>query len=75
MRIAVDATTGDFDGSRRDRAFGSLLYPGHVASVGIPHRANIFVSSSTSFLPWNNGSLETSSANIQPTLQISTGGP
>lgn len=53
-------------------AKGSELYSGHVEFVGGPRSLNIMESISISPLAWNNGSLRSSSAKIQPTDHMST---
>ena len=60
------------DGKRRERALGRRRKLGQVRSVGIPHRVNILLSWSTSFLPSARGDRVSISPNIQPTLHMST---
>ena len=56
-------------------ALGSVGKRGQVVVVGVPSKAKILDNWSTSLLPWNKGSFVKSSANMQPTLQMSISGP
>jgi hypothetical protein len=53
-------------------ANGREEYSGQEADVGGPRSLNIMVISSNSDFAWKSGSLSSSSANMQPTDQIST---
>jgi hypothetical protein len=53
-------------------ASGNVEYSGHELDVGGPRSLNIMDNSSSSDFAWKRGSLSRSSANIQPTDQMST---
>jgi hypothetical protein len=50
---------------------GSLLKPGQIFSLGVPSSLNILSSCSSSVPPLSSGSLDNSSAMMQPKLHAS----
>eukprot|EP00967_Tisochrysis_lutea_P123827 scaffold206491_cov44-Tisochrysis_lutea.AAC.1 len=54
---------------------GKVVTPGQLSSLGVPSRANVRESWSSSPLPGSSGEPRTNSAKMQPSDQTSTAGP